>query len=276
MYRVEEHPRGFVCGEEEEQAVLEALRNGKSLSYAGKNLPAFEREFAEYVHARHAITVANCTVGLFVAAQALRLRCGDEVIMTPQTFRATAAGLLLKGVKIRFADIDDSLNLDPDTIEPLINDQTKAVFVTHMHGNPADMHRIVEIAHRHGLKVVDDAAHAPGARCGEDMIGSLGDLTVFSFHCLKNMSTAGEGGMITTQNDELAHACKELRTMGVHGDRIERPNTDLGDYAKPDFYFNDHCGGAYDAFYAPGYELGLNLRLSDIQAAFGRVQLRRL
>ncbi|QDU70491.1 DegT/DnrJ/EryC1/StrS family aminotransferase [Mucisphaera calidilacus] len=275
-YRVPEHPRGFICGEEEERAVLDAIRHGGSLSYAGPNLPAFEREFADYVGVDHAIAVANCTVGLFVAAQALRLGVGDEVIMTPQTFRATAAGLIIKGVRICFADIDDSLNLDPETIESLITERTKAVFVTHMHGNPADMPRILEIARARGLYVVEDAAHAPGATCDGVCVGGFGDLTVFSFHSLKNMSTGGEGGMITARDRSLADACRALRTMGVHGDLVSRETRGFGRYAKPDFYYNDHSGGAFDAYYRPGYELGMNMRLSDLQAAFGRVQLRRL
>jgi perosamine synthetase len=275
-FKVSEKPRGSILGEEEIAAVAEVLRGKESMSYAGPNLPLFEKEFAQYCGVKHAVTLANATVGLFIAVQILRLRKDDEVVMTPQTFKATALPMAARGIHVRFADINETINIDPATIEDKITDKTRAIFVTDMVGNPVDIDPVMEIAHRHNVPVVIDAAHSVGARYKDRMVGSLGDMTIFSFQSLKNMTTGGEGGMLTTNNDKYAEEALGLRCMAVYGPEEMHPSATVGPYNAPDFPLGDHSDGAWQETFRLVEEVGSNFRMSDIHAAIGRVQLRKL
>jgi perosamine synthetase len=180
-------------------------------------------------------------------------------------------------VAIRFADIDPvTLNIDPKTIEAKITKRTKAIFVMHYGGNPVDMDPVMDIAKKHGLAVVEDAAHAPGAEYKGRKIGSIADITCFSFHSLKNMSTLGEGGMLTTNNPQYADAVKKLRTMGILGEKTRRGDTSMGPYAMPAPQLKDHSDGSYNEDFTRIDEWGNNFRMSELQAAVGSVQLRKL
>jgi perosamine synthetase len=275
-FKVREKPRGSILGTEELAAVAEAIHGDASLSFDGPNLIAFENEFAQYCGVKHAIAVSNATVGLLLAAQILRLKKGDEVVMTPQTFKATALPMAARGCRVRFADIDETLNINPATIEGKITRKTRAIFVTDMNGNPVDMDPVMAIARRHNVPVVIDAAHSVGARYKDRTVGSIGDLTIFSFQSLKNMTTGGEGGMLTTNNDAYAQEAMGLRTMAVFGPAVLRPSATFGSYAAPDFDLKDHSDGAWKSTLRLVDEVGSNFRLSDIQAAIGRAQLRKL
>ena len=235
---------------------------GDSLT-SGNQVASFEAEFATYCGARHAFAVSSCTAGLDIAADAIGLKEGDEVITTPITFIATSLPLLRRKAVPVFADVDPkTFNLDPYKIEEKITPKTKAIFVVYYGGQMADMDAIMDIAKRNNLVVVADAAHTPGAeyknkKCGA---GATADLTVFSFHSLKNMTTCGEGGMITTDNDEYAKKIYLLRTMGVQSFE------DQTDYWLPYHYDVVTIDGA----------IGNNFRMNEVSAAFGRAQLMKL
>lgn len=214
--------------EEDARAVVEVLRS-KWLSM-GPVTAEFERRFADYIGVKHAFAVVNCTAALHLAHVALGAGAGDTVICPSLTFVATANAIRYTGATPVFADITsaDDLNVCPDDIEAKIDDTTKGICVVHYGGYPCDMDRIMAIARRHHLYVVEDAAHAPGAACwvtlppsaastGERVVkkcGSIGDIGCFSFFSNKNMTT-GEGGMLTTDNDAIADRLRLLRSHGM-------------------------------------------------------------
>jgi len=256
---------GSLIGPEEIDAVKDALAQDDLCS--GHFVGRFEKAFSAYVGAKHAIACSNCTTALELATAALGLKAGDEVITTPLTFIATSLPLLKRNVRVVFADIDPAtFNIDPQSVRRVITSRTRAIYVVHYAGLPADMDAIMSIAREYGLKVVEDAAHAPGAAYKGKKVGSIGDVTCFSFQSLKNMTTLGDGGMVTTDDDELARKIRLLKGFGiVH--MPDRP-TKYGHREKhPPFYWDvvDFNG-----------EVGLNYRMSEPEAAVGLVQLAKL
>ena len=230
--------------EEVESAVLEVLRSGWYVM--GPNHNAFEEEAAAYVGVKHAIGVASGTDAVHLALRAAGVECGDEVITTAFTFVGTVEPILYIGAKPVYVDIDPvTFNLDPDAIEAAITPQTKAIVPVHLFGLPAQMDAIIEIAERHGLAVVEDAAQSIGARWGETMTGGIGAAGAFSFYPTKNLNAAGDAGMITTNSDEIARRIRSLRNHGS-----ERR------------YYHD--------------EVGYNSRLDEVQAAVLRVKLKHI
>lgn len=275
-YKIKESQLGTIIGEEEIEAVARALRSGEGLSWTGENLAKFEKEFAQYCGVKHALTFSSCTTALRVATQVLRIGKGDEVITTPQTFHPTILAAVEFGATIRFADINpNTLNIDPATIEDKITPKTKAIYVCHVCGNPVDMDPVLNIAKRHNVAVVEDAAHVPGAEYKGRKIGSLGDITCFSFHSLKNMTT-GEGGMLTTNNDQYAEEARTLRSIGLLGDLREKPSKAIGPYPEPEEPLFDSSSGAYRYEFTNIQQWGSNSRMGEVLAAIGRVQLRKL
>lgn len=273
-YKVFEHNVGNILGLEEVKAVLETLE-GDSLSW-GPARQQFEKEFAAYVGVKHAISTTSCTAALYAATQALRLGKGDEVICTPQSFKATTMPLLARGVTVKFADINpNTLNIDPNTIEAKITPRTKAIYVMHYGGQPCEMDAILDIAQRHGLRVVEDAAHASGAEYKGRKIGSISDATCFSFQSLKNMTTLGEGGMLTTNSDDIAKAVNSLQ-MGYWGEMEEKDVKGIGRYAMPANIFGDHSQLGWTHRFREIHEVGTHFRMGAPQAAVGLVQLRKL
>lgn len=211
----------------------------------GKWVEEFENSFAKYCHTKYAVALANGTCALHLALLALGIRQGDEVITTPFTFIASSNAILYTGAKPVFVDIDPkTFNIDPDKIEQNLTSRTRAILPVHLYGLPADMDKILKIAKRHKLYVLEDAAQAHGAKIGNQMVGSFGDLAAFSFYPTKNMTT-GEGGMITTNNFSLA---KKIRKLRNHGMEIR--------------YHHDI--------------LGFNFRMTNMAAAIGIHQLRKL
>jgi dTDP-4-amino-4,6-dideoxygalactose transaminase len=185
--------------------------------------------------------------------------------------------MLVRGCKICFADISpNSLNIDPTTIEPLITERTKAIYVVHYGGQAVDMDPILELAHRYDLRVVEDCAHAPGATYKGRCVGTLGDVGCFSFHSLKNMTT-GEGGMLVTNDETLYAYAEPLGTIHMHGELQERTDKRIGPYTEPAYYKDWHAKQSFNMDYVGGqFEVGNNFRMSDIQAAVGLVQLGKL
>ncbi|MFD0855272.1 DegT/DnrJ/EryC1/StrS family aminotransferase, partial [Actinomadura adrarensis] len=225
----------------------------------------------------HVQATSSCTTALFLAAQVLRLRPGDEVITTPQTFWVTTWPLQARGVVIKFADIDpDSLNIDPATIEPLVTERTKSIWVVHYGGQAVDMDPVMEIARRHGLTVVEDCAHTAGASYKGRALGTIGDIGCFSFHSLKNMTT-GEGGAFVTRDDTYAEMARALGTIHNWGPMRERDDPSIGPYRQPGYYRDAHVLRSYTHDYVDGrYLVGNNFRMSELGAALGIVQLGKL
>ncbi|MEW2504016.1 DegT/DnrJ/EryC1/StrS family aminotransferase [Amycolatopsis sp. NPDC047767] len=267
------HPsRGSLLGEEEAAAVIEVLRSDAPLSM-GPVREEFEHAFARHVGAAHALTVTSGTVALEFAIRLLDLRAGDEVVVTPQTYHATAQPLLATGATVRFCDVaPDSLNMDPDVLETLVNERTKAVILVHYGGNPADMDRIAAIAAAHGALVVEDCAHALGAEYRGRRPGSLADLSCFSFQASKNITTLGEGGMVCTPSAELARRIDRIRSNAVDGSFtpavLREAPAALPWMAYSAYAYEEDCTALRGS--------GTNAALSEVACAVGLVQLGRL
>jgi dTDP-4-amino-4,6-dideoxygalactose transaminase len=241
-------------GEAEVRAVEQTLRSGWITT--GVKVRAFEQDFAQYIGARHAIAVNSATAGLHLALEAIGVRAGDEVIVPTMTFAASAEVAIYLGATPVLVDCQsDTLNMDPDAVERAITPRTKAIMPVHFGGQPCDMDRIQEIARRHNLRVVEDAAHALPAAYKGRAIGSIGDLTCFSFYATKTITT-GEGGMVTTDCDEHA---ERIRIMSLHGISRDAWNRYTAD------------GSWYYEILQPGYKYNL----TDIAAAIGIEQLKR-
>ena len=242
-------------GPEEEAAVAEVIRSGW-LSM-GSVTQAFEAEFAEFVGAGHALAVTNATAGLHLACLACGLGPGDEVILPSLTFVASANAVRYTGAVPVFVDIEseDWLNILPNAIEAAITERTKAIMVVHYAGFACDMPAILEIAREHNLAVIEDAAHAVGATLDGRHLGTWGDIGCYSFFANKNMTTA-EGGMLVTDNDQLAEKVRVLRSHGMTTLTWDR-----------------HHGHAstYDVV-----DLGYNYRIDELRSALGRVQLAKV
>lgn len=235
--------------------VVDTLRSGW-LSMGPKTIE-FEKRFAAYTNATDAIAVNSCTAGLHLALAALGIGDGDEVITTPLTFAATANVAVHLGARPVFADVcADDFNIDPHAVERAITPRTRAIIPVHMAGQPCRMDELLDIAAAHNLPIVEDAAHAVGARYRGRMIGSIGTATAFSFYVTKNMTT-GEGGMVTTNDADLAETMRTLRLHGMNRDAWAR--------------YSDK-GTWYYEITAAGYKYNM----TDIAAAIGLHQLRRL
>ena len=224
-------------------AVNKVLRS-KNLSQ-GKEVLGFELEFSKLVGDRNCIAVNSGTSALHLALTTLGIGLGDQVIVPSFTFAATANAVRLTGAEPIFVDIDyASFNIDPNLIIKSINKKTRAIIVVHLYGLPADMKKILQIAAKHNLMVIEDAAQAHLAKIGNKPVGTFGNAAIFSFYATKNMTT-GEGGMIVFKSDSHARTARMLRNQGM-----ERR------------YENEI--------------IGFNLRMTDIQAVIGRVQLKKL
>ncbi|MEP7357171.1 MAG: DegT/DnrJ/EryC1/StrS family aminotransferase [Anaerolineales bacterium] len=262
-------------GLEEAEALTRVLQQDTLMK--GPTAQLFEQEFAQRLGVKHALAMTSCTTALFLSAQILKLQAGDEVITTPQTFWVTTWPMLARKCKIRFADIDpNTLNMDPDTIEPLITEKTKAICVVHFGGHAAEMDPIMALAQKYHLRVIEDCAHVPGACYKDRALGTFGDVGCFSFQSLKNMTT-GEGGMLVTNDDKLYEYAARLGTLHMHGEMAERADKHIGPYAQPAYYRDWHAQNAFNMDYVDGqFEVGNNFRMGDLQAAVGRVQLSKL
>lgn len=236
-----------VFDEHEEQAVVGSVRSGL-WGLGGPSIGEFERRFAEYQQAEYGICVANGTVSLIVALRAAGVRPGDEVIVPPYTFMATAGSVVEVGAIPVFVDIDPSTYcLDPEMVLAAITPRTRAMIPVHLGGHPADMDRLMEIAEKHGLVVIEDAAHAHGAEWKGRRVGAIGHMGSFSFQSSKNLC-CGEGGLIATNHEEYADKCFS--------------------------YYN--CGRTRTGKWYEHHVLGQNFRMGEFQAAILLAQFERL
>ena len=247
-------------GEEEIQAVRRPLQSGWVTQ--GPEVLAFEQEFAAFVGARHACAVSNCTVALHLALMAVGVKAGDRVITVSHSYIATANSVRYRDAIPVFVDIQPStFNIDPTRVERVLTPQTKAILCVHQMGMPCDLKALLELAQRHNLPLIEDAACAIGSKIrwanGWERIGKPhGDIACFSFHPRKLLTT-GDGGMITTSNSEWD---RKFRLWRQH-------SMDVPDTAR-------HT--AQQVIFESYPELGFNYRMTDIQAAVGREQLKRL
>jgi len=212
--RTQPYPAWPQWDEREEAAVLAVVRSGEWWAPGGTQVKKLQEEFAAYHDARYGVAVTNCSAALEVCLRAANIGLGDEVITTPYTFIATANSCLLAGAIPRFVDIlPYSWNIDPRQMEAAIMPRTKAIMPVHFAGEPADLDAILEIARRHGLVVIEDAAQAHGAIWQGRKVGAIGDMGCFSFQASKNM-TGGEGGMILTNDESWAEKCWSVSNVG--------------------------------------------------------------
>jgi len=246
-------------GEEEIAEVVDTLRSGWVTT--GPKARRFEQDFVKFLgdDSLQAIAVNSATAGLHLALEALGIGPGDEVITTTHTFTATAEVVRYLGADVVLVDIDPAtLNIDPRAVEAAITPRTKAIMPVHYAGLSVDMDAIIAIARQHGLKVVEDAAHALPTTFRRQLIGTLrSDVTVFSFYANKTMTT-GEGGMLVTRDEQVAARCKVMRLHGINRDAFDRFTAKV-----PSWYYE---------IVAPGFKYNL----TDIAAALGLHQLQRV
>jgi perosamine synthetase len=241
-------------GEDEIGSVIETLRSGWLTT--GRKVKQFEDAFGGYVGIQHAVAVNSGTAALHLALDAIGIGEGDEVIVPTMTFTASAEVVLYLKARPVLVDCEpDTLNIDAERIEEKITRKTKAIMPVHLAGQPCDMSRIREIADRHNLKVIEDAAHALPARYKQKLVGTIGDITCFSFYVTKTITT-GEGGMATTNNCDWAERMRIMSLHGISKDAWKR-------------YAND--GSWYYEVHYPGYKYNL----TDIAAAVGIEQLKK-
>lgn len=243
---------------EEAEAVQRVLLSNKVNYWTGQEGRDFEREFARFADCEYAVAVANGTVALDLALKGLNIGPGDEVIVTPRTFLASASSVVTAGAVPVFADIErDSQNISAETVEPLITPRTRAIIAVHLAGWPCEMDTLMGLAKRHGLWVIEDCAQAHGATYKGRSVGSIGDIGCWSFCQDKIMSTGGEGGMVTTQDRQLWKRMWAYKDHGKSWDAV------------------------YEREHSPGFRwlhesFGTNWRMTEMQAAIGRIQLTRM
>lgn len=244
--------------QEEANAVSQVLLSNKVNYWTGQECRQFETEFAKWTDSKYAIAMGNGTLALDVALQALDIGAGDEVIVTPRTFIASISSVVNAGATPVFADVDEATgNITPESITAVLTDKTKAIVCVHLAGWPCDMDGIMALAEQHNLYVIEDCAQAHGARYKGRSVGSIGHIGAWSFCQDKVMTTGGEGGMVTTNDEQL------WRKMWAYKDHGKS-------YA-----------AVYETEHPPGYRwlhesFGTNWRMTEMQAVLGRIQLTRM
>ena len=235
-----------IIGQEEIDAVVAALKDGEISGSFGKSIPAFEQEFAKYIECHDGVAVSSGSTALHLAVAAAGIGVGDEVLVSSSTNIATALAVIHNGATPVPVDSENvTWNLDLDLIEGLITAKTKAIIPVHLYGHPVDMDRLMQIARKHNLLVIEDCAESHGATCRGRMTGSFGDMACFSFYANKVITT-GEGGVVTTNNREFADRLRLLRNLA---------------FTKPRFRHE---------------EAGFNFRMTGYQAAMGLAQFRKI
>jgi len=255
------YPPHATTSEEEKRAVLGVLAKGilsefegtnNEYFFGGEQVRSLEEEWARKFNVRYAVSFNSATSALFAAIGACGIGPGDEVIVTPYTMSATATAILVyNGIPV-FADVEmENYNLDPLSIEKKITDRTKAIFVVHIFGHPADMDPIMRLAEKYGLKVIEDAAQAPGALYNGRPAGTIGDIGVYSLNCNKVIQ-CGEGGIAVTDKDDL---CERLRLIRNHAEAVIAAGKNMDSIVNM---------------------IGWNYRMNEIEAAISREQLKKL
>ncbi len=244
--------------QDEIDAVVGVLRSGKVNYWTGGEGSAFEQEFAKFTGCRYGIALANGTVALEAALHALNIGSGDEVVVPARTFIASASCVAMRGARPVVADVDArSGNITVEAIEQVRTLRTKAIIAVHLGGWPCDMDAVMAYAEEHGLKVIEDCAQAHGAEYNGKKVGSFGDAAAFSFCQDKIMSTGGEGGMLVTHSEKTQKRAWSLKDHGKDYDLVHKPHSESG-------------------FRWLHQSFGTNWRMTEMQAAIGRIQLKKL
>lgn len=243
---------------EEADAVRDVLLSNRVNQWTGEHVRAFEREFADYVGCEYAVAVTNGTLALELCFHAIDLQSGDEVIVTPRTFLASATSIVVAGGTPVFADVDpNSQAITAKTIEPCITERTRAIVVVHLAGYPADMTPIMALADRHNLIVIEDCAQAHGARYNNHSVGSIGHFGAWSFCQDKIMTTGGEGGMVTTNSSKYEEKMWSYKDHGKSRTAMAKP-AEISNFK----WIHE--------------SIGSNWRMLEMQAVLGRIQLKHL
>jgi dTDP-4-amino-4,6-dideoxygalactose transaminase len=243
---------------EEADKVSEVLLSNKVNYWTGKEGREFEKKFAAFADSKHAVALGNGTLALDIALKAMDIGAGDEVITTPRTFLASASSIVTADAKPVFADVDlNSQNITAESIDTVLTENTKAVIVVHLAGMPAEMDEIMALSKKHGFYVIEDCAQAHGAKYKGRSVGSIGHVGAWSFCQDKIMTTGGEGGMVTTNDEALWKAMWSYKDHGKSWDAI------------------------YNQEHSPGFRwlhtsFGTNWRMTEMQAAIGKIQLTRM
>ena len=252
------YPPWPIFEEDEITAVLNVLESGKVNQWTGAEVVSFEKEFAEYLGAKHAIALANGSVALDVALSILGIGSGDEVVVTPRSFVASASCIVLRGATPVFVDVDPvSQNITAQAVKNAISSKTKAVIAVHLAGWPCEMEALKALCSGEGVYLIEDCAQAHGAKIGGKPAGSFGDFAAFSFCQDKIMTTGGEGGMLVTDSEELWRRAWSFKDHGKDYDAV---------------FHHEHP----DGFRWLVKSFGTNYRMTEMQAAIGRIQLRKL
>jgi dTDP-4-amino-4,6-dideoxygalactose transaminase len=244
--------------DDEIQAVVNVLKSGRINQWTGNEINAFEKEFSHYIGTNHAVAIANGSLALDLALMALNIGKGDEVIVTPRSFVASAGCVALRGAIPVFVDVDPvSQNITPETVSKAVSKKTKAVIAVNLAGWPCDLKRIKSLCEQNKIFLIEDCAQSLGAKFEGNMAGSFGDCAIFSFCQDKIMTTGGEGGMLVTNNPDIWEKVWSYKDHGKNFDTVFR---------------KDHQPGfkwLVDSF-------GTNCRMTEMQAAMGRVMLKKV
>ncbi len=244
--------------EDEIDAVTKVLKSGKVNYWTGNEVKTFEKEFAAYHGMPYGLAVANGTLALELALRVLGIGAGDDVIVTPRTFLASASSIVMQGARPIFADVDPhSQNITAETVKKVLTPNTKAIIAVHLAGYPCDMDPLMELAEEHGLKIIEDCAQSHGAEYKGKKVGSLGHIAAFSFCQDKIITTGGEGGMLLFHDEELWKKAWAFKDHGKNYDTV---------------FHKEHPPGfrwLHESF-------GSNWRMTEMQAAIGRRQLQKL
>jgi perosamine synthetase len=252
--RAEEFPSWPVYGDEAADRIAEMLANGETHSGSAPVVSEFEDAFAAWNGSEHAVACNSGTSALHVALAACGVGPGDEVIVPPRTFVSTATAVVYQTAVPVFADVDpETHTLDPDSVREAVTERTAAILPVHLAGNPCPMDQLLAIAEEHDLAVIEDCAQAHGATYDGTQVGNFGDVNAFSFQNSKILTTAGDGGMVTTDDDDLAEFCREFRHIGFPADH---------DYDQLDIYTHNR--------------IGYNYRMTPLNAAVGLSMLDRV
>lgn len=244
--------------QDEIDLVVDVLRSGKTNTWVGEHVAKFEKEFSDYINMPFALAVCNGTLALELALYSLGIKSGDEVIVPSKSYVATASSVVMRGATPVFADVDiNSHNISFDSIKRLVTPKTKAIIIVHLGGNPCEMDEIIAFAQKNKLLVIEDCAQAHGAEYKNKKVGSFGDAAAFSFCQDKIMSTGGEGGMLLLNNKIAWKKAWSFRDHGKSYEIMSNIESTQG-------------------FPWPHTSIGTNWRLTEMQAAIGRVQLGKL
>lgn len=251
-------PKWPTYTEPEIERVANVLRSGRVNYWTGNECREFEREFAAYIGVKHGIALANGTLALELGLRVLGIGKGDEVVVTPRTYIASVSSIVLAGAKPIFADIEpETQTITAESIQAVLSPRTRAVIAVHLGGWPCEMQPIMALARKHSLKVIEDCAQAHGAKIHNQLVGSFGDASAFSFCQDKIISTGGEGGMLLLNDDELHASAWSFKDHGKNPAKV-------------------HAGNQLPGFRWVHDDIGTNWRMTEVQAAIGRMQLARL